>query len=431
MNRGLKLALAIYLASLVVLVLSQSFSLAADPTVVTFLTQGNPQYLQNTRTVLDAVERANPGIKIDMIVAERSANEEVQVMIAGGVAPDIVRLTNNGTLDLGVLGLLTDLTPFIERDPDVDFNDFYVPAFQSLAWEGRTFALPMALSIDVPFINTDLFDAAGSAYPDETWSWEEDMIAVGRRITRDVNNDGRIDQYFLSRLAPFHWKAFLFAAGGKFFTNDTPRRFAANTEAGIESLQFMADLINVHGIAPPEGQWVQFATGNSAYELQGSFAVADNRLLQHSFSWDLANISQYKGGRATRVWPETPLAIPVTAQHKEEAWQVIKYITSEEGQNVIADLGLGTPFRLSVARERAQGDGQPPANAMAVVDALMAPQTDLYPRIVPGWDRMQELLRSRATQPVLRGEKAPAQALAEVEEAINAILEEALANVRL
>ena len=50
--------------------------------------------------------------------------------------------------------------------------------------------------------------------------------------------------------------------------------------------------------------------------------------------WNIAEMPSFAGGQATNIWPETPYSIPVGCRHPEEAWRVLEFIASTEGQTL-------------------------------------------------------------------------------------------------
>ncbi|NIQ99401.1 MAG: extracellular solute-binding protein, partial [Gemmatimonadales bacterium] len=68
--------------------------------------------------------------------------------------------------------------PFIQRDESFDLPDFYPDLVDLCRHEGALFSLPRYTSVYVLFYNKDLFDAAGLAYPDNTWTWDDYLSAA-------------------------------------------------------------------------------------------------------------------------------------------------------------------------------------------------------------------------------------------------------------
>jgi multiple sugar transport system substrate-binding protein len=79
-------------------------------------------------------------------------------------------------------GLVRDLTPFIQADPNFQPDDFYSDALAAYQWDGGTWVMPTMLSYQLVFFNKDLFDQAGVAYPEVGWTWD-DLLAKAKALT--------------------------------------------------------------------------------------------------------------------------------------------------------------------------------------------------------------------------------------------------------
>jgi len=83
----------------------------------------------------------------------------------------------------------------------------------------------------VTYYNKDLFDAAGLAYPDPDWTWD-DFTTLAKALTLDTNGDGEIDQWgFTNNSWPPPY-IFIWQAGGELISPDF-------TEAPIDSPEFL------------------------------------------------------------------------------------------------------------------------------------------------------------------------------------------------
>ncbi len=397
---------------------------AARQIVLQALISGDQQYINNIRSVFDVFEQKNPDIHIDILQTD-DVGPKFRVMYAGGTPPDLLRMRGNEPAEFGTEGMIEELTGRIRSDASLPLSDFFTPALPNLGWNGRLYALPLGVTIEAMLYNKDLFSKAGVPYPDASWAWEREVIQYGKKMTVDVNGDGKIDQFFLGGLGTLEWFPFLYAAGGELFSADG--RFLANSPAGAAALQFAGDLMNVHHITPTRAEagtrtW-GFEKGNIALNITGSWFIGSLRRLKVDFEWDAATVPTFAGQRATILWPETPWGIPSTARHKEEAWRVLRWIASPEGQAAIARAGLATPIRISVARSPAYLEQRPPEHIEAFIEAALAPRTRAIPGI-PGWSRVYPALRDGAIYPVYDGKAAASQALAAVAPQIDGILKE-------
>ena len=101
----------------------------------------------------------------------------VQARLSGGNAPDVVRLTGLGDFQNDLLDLLT----YLGEDYASEFVDG--PVSGATTDDGQLIALPSDLTLNGPFINTDLFEQAGVPLPDSSdpWTWDE-MIDAATKV---------------------------------------------------------------------------------------------------------------------------------------------------------------------------------------------------------------------------------------------------------
>ncbi|MBF4550068.1 sugar ABC transporter substrate-binding protein [Pseudoclavibacter sp. RFBJ3] len=101
----------------------------------------------------------------------------VQARLSGGNAPDVVRLTGLGDFQNDLL----DLRTYLGEDYASEFVDG--PVSGATTDDGQLIAVPSDLTLNGPFINTDLFEQAGVPLPDsnDPWTWDE-MIDAATKV---------------------------------------------------------------------------------------------------------------------------------------------------------------------------------------------------------------------------------------------------------
>ena len=123
--------------------------------------------------VIPAFEEENPDVSVQLLIIDQpDIAVKREAMIAAG-EPLHVWSTNwggDGFASDRARGLITDLTPLIERD-NVDMSVFIPEVLAIYENEGKQWGLPFLTTGSYVFYNMDLFDAAGIEYP--TGSEEE------------------------------------------------------------------------------------------------------------------------------------------------------------------------------------------------------------------------------------------------------------------
>ena len=180
-------------------------ALAAEKITVKLMTWGDTTTMAKYAILERAFEAANPDIDMVVEVLPSSTYQrKLPVMIASGTAPDLFECSPESSAsfpNFASKDAYLDLEPLIERD-NIDIDQWFASVIQSCRYEGKLYVLPKKLNGPASVhYNMDLFDAAGLAYPNPDWTWD-DALAMARRLTRDLDGDDRIDQWGLVALGP-------------------------------------------------------------------------------------------------------------------------------------------------------------------------------------------------------------------------------------
>ena len=119
-------------------------------------------------------------------------------------------------------------------------------------------------------------------------------------------------------------------------------------------------------------------------------------------------------GLADSIW--------VGSKHQEEAWKWVKFLASEEGQNIIAESGVVFPAIKSAAEKAQQVMSKKGADVSPFLKEATDPQgTFLFPIA----DHSADVLRTTkvALDAILLEGADPASTMKEVNEEVNALFE--------
>lgn len=125
--------------------------------------------------------------------------------------------------------------PDIERDDLIDF------VFQGFNPTGETYFIPYQPDTRVFFFREDLLAEEGLEVP-QTW---DELLEAAKRLTKDTDGDGKIDQYGFVFSAQRGWNLtlvwvpFMFSAGGELFDGTQP---VFNSQAGLDAINFLKEL---------------------------------------------------------------------------------------------------------------------------------------------------------------------------------------------
>jgi multiple sugar transport system substrate-binding protein len=307
---------------------------------------GDPTELKNQQAIVDAFHQAEPKITVKPVVSDWDTYwDKLQTGLAGGAAPDVFAMDGPLFPDYAGRDVLLDLTPYVQSEgyPLTDLNELAVKDFTTK--DGKQMGLPRDLNVIALFYNKDLFDAAGVAYPDDTWDWAK-LTAVAKQLTKDTNGDGKVDQWGLyteTTDMENYWSSLVWQNGGDILSPDGATT-VLDTPQASGGIQFLQDLIWKEKAVPDPALFAEtgdaFEQGKAAMEVNGSWLVATDEAAGLKFG--IAPLPKGPAGRATSVNP-TGAVISKSIMALKASLPVNTsvltgpYATSYEGASVLAD----------------------------------------------------------------------------------------------
>jgi multiple sugar transport system substrate-binding protein len=191
------------------------------------------------------------GIKVKFleILDTQMIQKETAMLAAQSSAADIVVILEDKAHDFFKAGWFL---PLPQLWPSDDIWAQYPSAFrkvcefQGVGYGGTNISKAYMLNY-----RKSLFKEAGIQEPPETW---DEWIEAAKKLTKDTNNDGIIDQWglIIGFKGPLGYRMvanLLFGAGGRFVQDG---RVKVDTPEMQKVFQFLVDLRNKHRVIPPE-----------------------------------------------------------------------------------------------------------------------------------------------------------------------------------
>lgn len=363
--------------------------------------------------ILDSFRVHHPGIPVCYESLEGSGiyREKILTSIAAGTPPGVFLLDGIDLPSYVNRGVLLDLAPFVER-VGVRVDAFHPVMRELFAPGGRLWAFPKDFTPMVLYYHRDLFDAAGVAYPDSTWTWT-DFLEAARRLTRDTDGDGAIDQWgFAWPREFFYLQSWIWAGGGDLLSPDGGRATGyLDSPETVAALTWYLDLTRAHGVAP---RIEMFRRGlGQAGRLFYSGRVA----MMQSGHWNTPTLLPYEARgelrfgvapvpRAEGVEPVTPIyasgwAVPRNAPHRKWAVSVAAFLSGDIAQRIRAASGLGVSGMPAIADEIVAADS---TGREAVFVAAAAHGRHPWGTRVEPWREVEDILLDMLDRPLVRGE---------------------------
>lgn len=320
---------------------------------------GTPGEIDTYQKVIDRFESSHPNVKVKLESIPTDYDTKLTTMVAGNEEPDVA-MVESATIafPLAEEGKFLNLEPLLESDANFGAEDL-VPNISYYAEPGNMVGIGPGPETFLLYYNVDLFKEAGVEPPSskamETWTWDE-FVEAAKLLTLDENgnnatqsdfNPKKIKQFGVSGANGWWgtWSNFIFSNGGDFVSEDG-QTFGLNQPEAVEALQKVADLINVHHVAPSPVQAKNVPSTNVALQTKKVAMVIDGQ-------W--ANFDLSKTGVNYDVAPLPVMKAPITTvvcgifsifkstKHPEESWELVKALTDPEGSLELNHQGLWMP----------------------------------------------------------------------------------------
>jgi len=220
-----------------------------------------PHWEQALKEGIAVFEAENPEIKVKLDYVSYAEKEtKYATALEAGKGPDVFHLHAYSMRSFIERGYLYDITEFIEKEGSCwygkDFLDpWYPQTLELVSKDGRYYGLPGDFMAMVLFRNKKLFQEAGlpTDIPPRTW---DDFLAYAKKLTRDRNNDGRVDTWgfgTVGAISPgfeLRFTPVLFSHGGSYLTPDN-KRCALDTPEAKRAFKFFIELYTRYGVIPP------------------------------------------------------------------------------------------------------------------------------------------------------------------------------------
>ncbi len=350
---------------------------AAEPTTVSFLTQGGGETsFLRYEPLIENFHAANPGIAIEPIWEPGGAIEiqtKLLTLIAAGDAPDSYwahSYTNSGQ---AVRNIQLDINPFLDADDDISGDDFLLAAYKDFQYGGRQIGFPRETTSTVLIYNVELFDAAGLNRPADGWTWA-DFMEAATVITSGEGADRIYGAADWQRNRNTWIK--IWQKGGDVLSEDRTT-FTMNQEPSLSQVVEIQDWHQDGGIHLPATvtEAGGFSTGDlfttGRIGMFPQFSVFSN-VMSSEFEWDIAHLPVDADDIQTTRVASAGHSLYSGTENPDAAWQWMKFLGSEEAfRHWVDATGLNVPSLKVVAANllEASADVLPPS-AQIMLDAF-------------------------------------------------------------
>ena len=257
--------------------------------------------------------------------------------------PDIFWMHTNEILKYADYGKLADCSDIVETE---HFSE--ISLANASGSDGNLYAVPKDKDTVGLVYNKEMFDAAGVAYPDETWTWD-DLCEASQKIYDATGKYGYM-AYGDDQLG--YWN-FVYQAGGSILTEDKTRGNFTDpaTKKGMEFYIGLQD----NEWCPDQNYFAETAPGTAFFSEKGAmFFEGDWNILSELQNypdmvgkWDVAVLPKcpdpINGDGRASISNGLSYATSATNKHLDIVKDVLKFFGSEEGQRIQGESGAAIP----------------------------------------------------------------------------------------
>jgi multiple sugar transport system substrate-binding protein len=300
----------------------------AEAQVTLRLWVSGPGYDKWLADVVPPFERQNPGIKVEALTMDWTQyQQKILTGVAGGAGPDVFSFYSVDVAPWATKGLLSPL------DGQINRADFDANAMDNGLWDGKIYAVPMGMKIRAFYYRKDFLKEAAIARAPQTW--DEMRDAATKMVKRDAAGNITRVGFWMPTSHPYKtsqvWLAFLWSNGGEVF-DATGKKAAFNSPEGVESAQFLGDLINKAKVDRPG----TIKLDNTDF-MQGKVAMLVSNIATRGLLRDRPDLKDQVGIAAPPMAKKRVVelsgemfGISHTSRHKDAAAKLLAYLTSRE-----------------------------------------------------------------------------------------------------
>lgn len=326
---------------------------------------GSEEDIKHANAKMAAFQAKFPNIKIVPEIYPENYTQALLASIAAGNPPDVFLLDAPYMPTFTERGVPLNIKPYL-RILGVNIEEYYPNVLEIFTSpDGKLFGLPKGFTPMVVYYNKKLLKQAGLPEPNDDWTWD-DFLKMAKAMTKDLDGDGKIDQYgayvgrYFYQLCPMIW-----SYGGEIISPDYKTVMGyLNSPQTIEAVQFFIDLMKKHKVAPePDVVSALGGLGNMLYTNRIGFYISGH--------WSLFGMRKYIEESTLEVGvvrlPRGPYAKSSQTVIYATAWSVMSMTKNpREALQFVAWLSGAEGQRYEVLEARIELSGHIPTNELLI-----------------------------------------------------------------
>ena len=250
--------------------------------------------------------------------------------IAAGVAPDFIKISNEGAYEYINKGLFTSLDELIASS-DVDMNRFAASSADIWKVDDKLYGIPNLTMPSMFFINADMWKEAGLGEYPQTW---DEVEAAAKKLTKD-------DLYGITiNIDAYHITNYVKSYGGGWGNGKT-----INSAENVQALQKIFDMYKEGVAVTPKALgygWdgEVFANGKAAMTTGGYWYKGYLKDANPNLNYVALPVPKGTVNGGTMI--SDAYVVLKDAKNKEAALKAAYYLTNDKTQTEFLKLGFNS-----------------------------------------------------------------------------------------
>jgi ABC-type glycerol-3-phosphate transport system substrate-binding protein len=278
--------------------------------------------------LVEQFNKQNLDVKLVVELPQELTETAYQNAVRSGKYDLVLSMASPGYMDQWVQdGLFLSLNAYIKRD-GINIKSFVGNLAEAMRLDNNLYDLPLRLMPYHVVYNRDLFDSKGVDCPRPGWTWDDFREMATRLTGKTPDSHGAV--------VPVD----VWAVMAEQHAN---RIYEATLEEYASILAFTKSMVSDKSLSidlPEEVNGGFVMVTNMGFET-GKIAMQVTRYPPRigDFPIGIAPLPAPKGQQSTTPVTVLSMGIPKAARHAAEAWRVIRFLTTPQASQLLADSG--------------------------------------------------------------------------------------------
>ena len=291
----------------------------------------SPDALKIVDNAIERFEKEHVNVQIEYIsgIRKEDYSEWLSQQALSGDVCDVFMVLSNDLATFADVGILENLSSFIENDPDFDESVYFFSSYQSGQVNHVQYALPYESVPTLMYVNRTLLESEGIEVPKQDWTWE-DFYEICAKMTQDTNEDGILDQF---GQFGYTWQNAIFSNGAKIFNDEGSNALLENDRV-YDAIEFMRRLEklnrgqSVTSEMFDKGQVVFCPMSFSEYRAYKPYPWSVKKY--SGFEWDCIPMPAGPDGSNVSQLDTLLIGMSKNSKYKDLAWEFLKELSFNE-----------------------------------------------------------------------------------------------------